>query len=143
MQIGRAFVWEESMMFHQHVGIKVLNVADGHAEAIHEITEESRNPFGTVHGGMLGAIADHVTGYAACSTGRLFVTQSSNLQFIANQAEGVIKAYADVIHAGKHTAIVDIKILGEDEKLLLTGTYTMYCVGEMDPKILETIVETL
>lgn len=124
-------------MFHDYVKINVVESHDGYAIGTYEITEDGLNDYGTVHGGMLAALADHVTGSAAISTGRLFVTQSCSLNYLSNQRKGIVTARADVIHLGKQTCVVEVKILGDDGKLLVSGSYTMYCVGEITPEIIE------
>ena len=103
-----------------------------------EIREESRNPYGMVHGGALYTLADNATGAAAHTDGRAYVTQGSHLQLLRNQHEGVIRAKARLRHRGRSTCLVDVDIVNEQDVLLATGSFTFFCV---DPSILAQKVE--
>ncbi len=100
------------------------------------IRPESRNPFGMVHGGAIYTLADNATGSAAHSDGRLYVTQTSAMHFLRNQAAGTVRATAWVRHRGKTTVLTAVDITGEDGKLLATGEFTFFCVdkGLMEEK---------
>lgn len=95
-----------------------------------EIHETSKNPLGIVHGGAMYTMADSAAGLAAHADGRLHVTQSSNLSFLGNQAEGSIWAKSHVRHRGKTTSLITVDILGENGRLLATGDFTFFCIGE-------------
>lgn len=103
------------------------------------IRPESRNPFGFVHGGMLAGMADNAAGYAAHTDGRTYVTQSSHLTYIHNQAEGVIRCSGRVLHRGRTTCLVRVDITGEDDTLLATGELVYFCVdpGELERRAVE------
>ena len=94
------------------------------------IRPESKNPGGMVHGGAMFTMADNATGVAVHTDGRSYVTQNGSLHFIANQPEGTIRATAQVRHRGKKTALAVVDITNEGGKLLATGEYTFFCVGE-------------
>lgn len=102
------------------------------------IRPESKNPFGFVHGGLLAGMADNAAGYAAHSDGRTYVTQSSCLTYLHNQAEGVIRAAGRVIHRGRTVCLVRVDITGADGLLLATGEISYFCV---DPDALKKRME--
>jgi acyl-CoA thioesterase len=93
-----------------------------------QIQPESKNPYGYVHGGMLAGMADNAAGYAAHSDGRAYVTLSCSLNYMRNQAGGVIRAEGRVLHRGKTTCVTHVDIRGEDGKLLATGELVYFCV---------------
>ena len=101
------------------------------------IRPESKNPYGMVHGGAIYTLADNATGAAALNDGRYYVTQTSALHFLRNQAEGTVRASAQVRHRGKSTCLVGVDITGEGGKLIATGEFTFFCVDKdiMDAKI--------
>lgn len=99
-----------------------------------KIQPESKNPYGFVHGGLLAGMADNAAGYAAHSDGRTYVTLSSQLNYIHNQAVGVIRAEGRVLHRGRTTCVTHVDIRGEDGILLATGELVYFCV---DPETLE------
>ena len=92
------------------------------------IRPESKNPFGYVHGGLLAGMADNAAGYAAHTDGRTYVTQSSHMNYIHNQAEGDIRAEGTVIHRGHKICLVRVDIWGDQHTLLATGEVIYYCV---------------
>ena len=83
----------------------------------------------------LGA-AGLAAGTAAHSDGRYYVTQTSALHFLRNQARGTVRAAAYVRHRGKSTVLTAVDITGENGKLLATGEFTFFCVDKalMDQK---------
>ena len=100
------------------------------------IRPESKNPYGMVHGGAIYTMADNATGAAAHSDGRYYVTQTSALHFLRNQATGTVRASAWVRHRGKSTVLTAVDITGEGGRLLATGEFTFFCVDKalMDQK---------
>ena len=99
-----------------------------------DVRDESKNPFGFVHGGLLAGMADNAAGYAAHTDGRTYVTQSSHLNYIHNQVGGVVWAEGRVLHRGRTVCLVRADIRGEDGTLLATGELSYFCV---DPDALE------
>jgi len=95
-----------------------------------EVRPESKNPYGTVHGGAMFTLADNATGTAAHTDGRSYLTQGGDLHFLSNVTEGVVRAEGRVRHRGRRTCLVDVDITGEDGTLLATGAFTLFCVGE-------------
>ena len=120
--------------FAEYNHLELSSVEPDHAVFRLHIRPESKNPYGIVHGGAIYTMADNATGYAAHTDGRIYVTQESSMHFLRNQSEGVVRADARVLHRGKSTCLVHVDILGEDERLLATGTFTYFCV---DPAIME------
>ena len=113
--------------------IELESVEPDHAVYRLEIRPESKNPYGVVHGSAIYTMADNATGYAAHTDGRIYVTQTSSMHFLRNQARGIVRADARVRHRGRTTCLVDVDVFGDDGKLLATGDFTFFCV---DPAIL-------
>ena len=83
-----------------------------------DIRPESCNPYGLIPRGALYTLADTATGAAAHSDGRYYVTQTSALHFLRNQATGTVRASAWVRHRGKSTVLTAVGITGEGGALL-------------------------
>ncbi|MDD3346090.1 PaaI family thioesterase [Oscillibacter sp.] len=94
-----------------------------------EVRPESLNPFGMIHGGAICTLADNAAGVAAHTDGRLYVTQNSTFYFMGNQRSGTIYATARVRHRGRSTVLIQVDITGDNEKLLATAEFSMFCVG--------------
>lgn len=114
--------------------IELESVESDHAVYRLEIRPESKNPYGVVHGSAIYTMADNAAGYAAHTDGRSYVTQTSSMHFLRNQTQGVIRADARVRHRGKATCLVNVDIIGANDRLLATGEFTFFCV---DPAIME------
>ena len=119
--------------FPTYNDIELESVEPDHAIYRLEIRPESKNPYGVVHGSAIYTMADNATGYAAHTDGRNYVTQSSNMHFLRNQTQGVVRADARVRHRGKATCLVDVDVFGDDGRLLATGDFTFFCV---DPAVM-------
>lgn len=123
--------------FMEKTRMEYWRVRPGECIIRHEVGEDSANPYGMVHGGLLCSLADNATGCAASTDGRTWVTLNNEMNYISNVREGVIFCRARVRHAGRKIAVEDIEIFAGDPdgdekewKLLVTGSYTMYCVDK-------------
>ena len=125
---------KNTFMLHNHIELE--SVEQDRAVFRLEIRPESRNTYGLIHGGAIYTMADNATGTAAHTDGRYYVTQTSSLHFLRNQASGVVRVTAWVRHRGKSTVLTAVDITGEGGKLLATGEFTFFCVDKalMDQK---------
>lgn len=114
--------------FAQYNHMELESVQPDRAVFRLEIRPESKNPFGMVHGGALYTMADNAAGTAVHTDGRAYVTQTSSLHFLRNQAAGTVRAEGRVRHRGKSTCLVEVDITGQDGMLLATGEFTFFCV---------------
>lgn len=121
-----------AFMLYNHIELE--SVRQDRAVFRLTIRPESKNPFGMVHGGALYTLADNAAGVAAHTDGRAYVTQTSSLHFLRNQAEGAVRAEGRVRHRGKSTCLTEVDITGSDGTLLATGEFTFFCV---DPALME------
>ena len=126
---------ENSFAAYNHIQLEL--VEPDHAVFRLDIRQESKNPYGMVHGGAIYTMADNATGFAAHTDGRSYVTQTSSLHFLRNQSEGLIRADARVRHRGQTTCLVAVDILGEGGRLLATGDFTFFAV---DPDLMASKV---
>jgi uncharacterized protein (TIGR00369 family) len=78
-----------------------------------DIRPELLNPFGTVHGGVLAALTDHVLGavlYPVIPKGAWAATTQLNLNFTAPIKDGTLTARSEIISLTKRTAVVRIDV---------------------------------
>ncbi|MBQ9155670.1 MAG: PaaI family thioesterase [Eubacterium sp.] len=103
----------------EYIGIKILDVNEGWAKAELEIKPYHLNPIGSVHGGVLFALADSVGGAAAWSRGQLVTTSNGSIEYL-NAGRGAKKIFAEAseLKAGKNLLTYDVKITNEENKLL-------------------------
>lgn len=96
-----------------YLGIRTTDVGPGTMTAELELRPDLLNPFGTVHGGVLAALADHVLGavlYPVIPRGAWAATTQLNLNFTAPLSEGTLTARSEIISLTKRTAVVRIDV---------------------------------
>ncbi len=119
--------------FMTHNFVKLIRAGDGEAVCTLDLRRESLNVYGYAHGGAIYTIADDVAGFAAHTDGRAHVTQNSQLHFLGNRASGTLTGAARVIHRGRRTCLVHVDITSDDGKLIATGDFTYFRVGDQSP----------
>ena len=115
--------------FFDYNHMKITAMGTDYAAAELMVVEESCNIYGRVHGGAFCTLGDNTAGCAACSSGKLYVTQTVSMHFIGNVEVGHrVRAEARVRHRGRTTCLVDVNFLDENSQLLAIGTYTFFCI---------------
>ena len=116
--------------FAVYNGFRLETVERDRAVVCAEIRQESRNPHGIAHGGMLYSMADNASGVAAHTDGRTYVTQHGSMNFLTNRKEGVLRAEARIRRRGQRTCLAEVDVTHEDGTLLATGEFLFFCVSE-------------
>ena len=88
-------------------------------------------PGGTVAGPVMMALADFAM-YAVVMSligpDEMAVTTNLNINFLRRPAPGDVTAHGKILQLGKHLAVIDVEIHGDDAKELVahaTGTYSI------------------
>jgi uncharacterized protein (TIGR00369 family) len=92
-----------------------------------EVTERHANPMGTLHGGVLGDIADAAMGmaYAArLGEGETFTTLELKINFIRPVWKGTLRAEGRVISGGRTVGLVECHIRDAEDRLVAHATST-------------------
>ncbi len=100
-----------------YLGIRTTDIGPGTMTAELDIRPELLNPFGTVHGGVLAALTDHVLGavlYPVITKGAWAATTQLNLNFTAPIKDGTLTARSEIIALTKRTAVVRIDVHNGD-----------------------------
>ena len=112
-----------------YLGIRTTDVGPGTMTAELDIRPELLNPFGSVHGGVLAALTDHVLGavlYPVIPKGAWAATTQLNLNFTAAVKDGTLVARSEIISLAKRTAVVRIDIHNGDRLVgAAQGTVTI------------------
>ncbi|MCI8537349.1 MAG: PaaI family thioesterase [Oscillospiraceae bacterium] len=114
--------------FMRHNRMKVVSVGPGTSTVEAEISGDSLNPKGTVHGGVYFTLADCAVSSAARSDGRFYSTLSVSFEYLRAAKEGPLTCTASVIKRGETVSVFRAEIHGPDQRLLAFGTFTMYCI---------------
>jgi uncharacterized protein (TIGR00369 family) len=98
------------------LGIVVTEMAPGRMVAEMDVTEDVITPMGTMHGGCLSAMCDHVLGvvmYPVMPPGYWAATTEFKLNLLAPVTTGVCRASSEIIAMSKRMAVVRIEIENE------------------------------
>lgn len=108
------------------MGIRLLSIGEGCAEAELPVTDRVRNIMGGLHGGALATLADIVAGCAMYHHNRLCVTLDSDIHYLKGIGEGTARAVARELHGGGRTGVSQVEIRNEAGELCCCCTVTMY-----------------
>lgn len=113
--------------FTKEMGMTVTEVSDGYARVEMDIDERHGNPIGSVHGGVIFALADTAGGVAATSKGSFVTTVTSDINYL-NPAIGVKKLIATTreLKVGKNVLVYDVTIRDEKDKVIAESRMTYY-----------------
>ena len=103
-------IMREAPGFIKEMGITLTELSEGYAKGRIILEKKHMNPMGTVHGGLIFALADTIGGRAAMTYGSQVVTLNSSVSFLNAAADTeYIEAEANVVRAGR-TSVFDVMI---------------------------------
>lgn len=106
--------------YAQSLGIQLTKFEAGLAEAMMEVQNHMVNAYGTVHGAVIYALADHAFSVACNAYGRTSLGISTTIQFIESAKAGdKLVARATEIKRNYRTGFYRIEVFHE-ENLLAT-----------------------
>ena len=93
----------------QYLGIELLRFEPGKLWCRATVREELLTPFGNVHGGVLAAIIDHITGmvvYPLMPAGHWAATTEIKLNYVAPVQTGLLETESTVLAMTSRSAVV-------------------------------------
>jgi uncharacterized protein (TIGR00369 family) len=99
----------------------------GQATVEFEATARFANPMGTLHGGVLGDIADAAMGAAYRSTlaeGETFTTLELKINFLRPVWNAQLSAHAKIVSRGRTVGMVECDIVDERNRLVARASST-------------------
>ena len=106
----------------KHNKYHLESLEDGKAVMYADITEESMNPNGTVHGGLIFGLADTAMGVVATANGNAVATIDSNINYFKPCVGDKIKCVAEAVKVGKTIASYKADIYNSKDELAATVT---------------------
>ena len=119
--------------FHRWAGLSVIREAPGEVDVALDVRPDHMNLAGTVHGGMLAAIADTATGLAVRTTlgpGQMQVTGQLNVHFLSPARGGRILGKGRVVKSGSRMAYAEADVVDEEGALLARASATYFVVRD-------------
>ena len=111
------------------LGIRHVEVGPGRLVAELETRDELMNRQGTLHGGVVSALTDHVLGavlYPVIDKGAWAATTEFKINLTKPVTGGTVRAVSEVVTLGRRTAVVRIDIANAGRTVALAqGTVTI------------------
>jgi uncharacterized protein (TIGR00369 family) len=101
----------------RYLGIQIIDVGAGRLVGELVVRAELLNPFGSLHGGVISALTDHVLGavlYTVIPQGSWAATTEFKLNLLAPIRTGTVRAESEIISMTKRTAVVRVEITNDD-----------------------------
>lgn len=121
---------EKNSGFMKYNKMHVEELKDNYAKMSVWLDENSMNPMGIAHGGLLFGLADSTMGMAARTNGANAVTINSQIDYIRPGKGKKITAIATPLKVGKSTAVYRCELYRDDEELCASVTATYYFLNK-------------
>jgi acyl-CoA thioesterase len=115
--------------------IRLTEIGDRHAVMAVTVADKHCNYFGGAHGGLLATLVDPVCFFPRpfLPSGRLVTTANLNVNYVRPAAVGDhLVARSEVVHLGRRTASLSIRVVNGEGALVAHGTVTLIVLGEPD-----------
>lgn len=109
------------------LGVRAVEVGPGRLVCALDARAELLNPFGSLHGGVVSALVDHVLGavvYPLIERGAWAATTEFKINLLAAVRDGEVVADARVVSLTRRTAVVRIDVTN-DGRLVAIGQGTV------------------
>jgi uncharacterized protein (TIGR00369 family) len=119
--------------FHRWAGIELVRVEPGEVEVAMDATGDHVNLLGTVHGGVMAALADTAMGLALRTRlpeGTTQVTGQLDVHYVAPGLPGRLAGIGRVIKAGRQMGYAEADVLDARGTLLARASATLIVLRE-------------
>jgi 1,4-dihydroxy-2-naphthoyl-CoA hydrolase len=100
------------------LGVTITELSAGRLVAEMPVRADLLTPFGTLHGGVMAGLVDHVLGcvlYPLMARGQWAATTEFKLNYLAPVRGGTLRAESTVVTLGRRTAVVRVEVTNGDE----------------------------
>jgi len=115
------------------LGVETVDIGAGRLICQLPVRDDLLNAFGTLHGGVISALTDHVLGavlYSVIASGSWAATTEFKLNLLAPVRTGTVRAEAEIVAMTKRTAVVRVDVTNDGRAVAAAqGT-----VSVMSPK---------
>ena len=119
---------ENNPGFIKYNNIHIEEIKDNYAKCYVKITEDSLNPSGIAHGGLLFGLADSTMRIAARTNGKNVVTINAQIDYLKPGKGKKIICISEPLKVGKTTAVYRANLYTEDNTLISTVTGTFFFI---------------
>lgn len=118
------------------LGIRLAEIGDRHAVMEVTVDDRHRNYLGGVHGGLIATLVDTVCFFPKplLPSGQAATTLDLNVSYVRAAAVGDrLIARAELLHLGRRTASLSVRVTDQQERLVAHGTTTLLLISEAVP----------
>ena len=118
----------QDIPFLKTLGVSVMDITEKHAEMAVTIDDRHLNYMGTVHGGLISALVDTVCFFPKplIPSGLKLTTVDLNVSYVKPALQGdTLVARSELLHLGRRTARLSVKVTDQDHGLVAYGTATL------------------
>src|SRR5438552_6233045 len=118
------------------IGMRLASAGPGLATFEMEVDERHHNPMGSVHGGILGDLADAAMGYSVISTlgpDEGFTTIEMKINFLRPAFRGLLRCHGRVDSRGKTIVYAIADVANDEGKLVAKAVSTNLIVKRPGP----------
>lgn len=117
--------------FSQWMGIKIIDIKENYCLLEMSVKKEMINGLKTVHGGATFAFADSALAFSGNNSGDAAVALNCTISFTTAGREGdVFRAESILVNETRKTAVYDISITNQNQKLVAKFIGTVYKLGK-------------
>jgi uncharacterized protein (TIGR00369 family) len=109
------------------LGFELVGMEDGVCTMKLEAGEQHSNPMGTIHGGIIGDVADAAMGMAYFSQlerGESFTTLELKINFLRPFWQGTLLAHGRVVHRGRSVGLTECDVVDGQGRLIARASST-------------------
>jgi uncharacterized protein (TIGR00369 family) len=117
----------ETVPFARLLGIRLESVVSGYAVLALPIREDLKQNNAIVHGGAIASLIDSAMAFAIIpllAENERTTTVDLTIHYLRPLVEGVAKASARVVRAGRRVIVVSAEVLDHEERLAATALST-------------------
>ena len=115
--------------FLKYNNIKLLD--DDNCKVKLNITKDSLNPYGIVHGGLTFSLGDTAMGVMCHKLNKNVVTLNANINYLKPGVGKYLIAIPNVIKMGNNTCVLNCNIYDDNNNLIAIMTGTYFIVGDL------------
>ena len=114
--------------FDAFYGLEIV-AAEGGVEGWLTVGPHHHQPTGVVHGGVYASVGEVIASGTAnaglAERGELAMGMTNTTSFLRPVRDGVLHAVAEVLHRGRTTWLVDVRIRDEQDRLVAVSRVTL------------------
>jgi acyl-CoA thioesterase len=118
--------------FLQTLGVQLTEIGERHAVMEVDVSDAHRNYLGGAHGGLIATLIDTVSFFPRplVPSGVTVTTTSLNATYVRPAQVGDhLAARGELLHLGRRTASVSVRVTGANGALVAHGTVGLMVIG--------------